>query len=292
MVMRIKRSPADRAFDAVSAILLAFVLVVTVYPFWNVLVGSVSSIGHIIKNGFVLWPDGFHWDAYRQVFRNDLIPMAYRNTVFVTVVGTAISMALTIAGAYVLSLRKLPGRTAITLFFVFTMLFSGGLVPTYLVVNQVGLIDTLWALILPGAISTYNLILMRNFFESIPEALFEAASIDGETIMGYLVRILLPLSTAAIATIALFYAVAYWNDYFKSIIYIRNNKLWPMQTVLRQALMTAQFNTMMYDDASQTLASETLKNAMIVITVLPIICVYPFIQKYFVKGVMVGSLKG
>lgn len=290
--MRIKRSPADRAFDAVSAILLAFVLVVTVYPFWNVLVGSVSSIGHIIKNGFVLWPDGFHWDAYRQVFRNDLIPMAYRNTVFVTVVGTAISMALTIAGAYVLSLRKLPGRTAITLFFVFTMLFSGGLVPTYLVVNQVGLIDTLWALILPGAISTYNLILMRNFFESIPEALFEAASIDGETIMGYLVRILLPLSTAAIATIALFYAVAYWNDYFKSIIYIRNNKLWPMQTVLRQALMTAQFNTMMYDDASQTLASETLKNAMIVITVLPIICVYPFIQKYFVKGVMVGSLKG
>lgn len=290
--MKIKRSPADKVFDAASAFLLAFVLVITVYPFWNVLVGSVSSIGHIIKNGFILWPDGFHWEAYRQVFRNDLIPTAYGNTLVVTFAGTAISMLLTVVGAYVLSLRKLPGRTAITLFFVFTMLFSGGLVPTYLVVNRVGLIDTLWALILPGAISTYNLILMRNFFESVPEALFEAASIDGETILGYLVRILLPLSTAALATIALFYAVGYWNDYFKSIIYIRNNRLWPMQTVLRQALMTAQFNTMMYDDASQTLASETLKNAMIVITVLPIICVYPFIQKYFVKGVMVGSLKG
>lgn len=290
--MKIKRSPADVVFAVVSALLLTIVLVATLYPFWNVLVGSVSSIGHIIKNGFVLWPDGFHWDAYAQVFRNDLIPTAYRNTLIVTLFGTVISMVLTIIGAYVLSLRKLPGRTAITVFFVFTMLFSGGLVPTYLVVNNVGLIDTLWALILPSAISTYNLVLMRNFFSSVPEALFEAASIDGENILGYLVRILLPLSSAAIATISLFYAVGYWNDYFKSIIYIRNNKLWPMQTVLRQALMTSQFNTMMYDDATQTLASETLKDAMIIITVLPIICVYPFIQKYFVKGVMVGSLKG
>ena len=172
------------------------------------------------------------------------------------------------------------------------MLFSGGLVPTYLVVSELELLDTLWALILPSAVSTYNLVLMRNFFQSVPDSLYEAASIEGETLVGYLLHILLPLSGAAIATIALFYAVGYWNDYFKSLIYIRDNNLWPMQTVLRQALQTAQFNTMMYDDSAQTLASETLKDAMIVVTVVPILCVYPFVQKYFVKGVMVGSLKG
>lgn len=292
MATKIKKKPVDYAFESVNMIIMILVLVITLYPFWYVLVGSVSSVGHLIENGFVFWPDGLHWDAYEQVFRNDLIPTAYRNTLFVTIVGTALSMVLTILGAYVLTLKNLPGRTGITFFFVFTMLFSGGLVPTYLVVSQLKLIDSLWALILPSAVSTYNLVLMRNFFQSVPESLYEAASIEGETLVGYLVHIMLPLSGAAIATIALFYAVGYWNDYFKSLIYIRDNKLWPMQTVLRQALQTAQFNTMMYDDSAQTLASETLKNAMIVVTVLPILCVYPFVQKYFVKGVMAGSLKG
>lgn len=290
--MKIRKKPGDILFECVNALIMLFVLVCTLYPFWYVLVGSVSSVGHLIKNGFVLWPDGLNWDAYQQVFRNDLVPTAYRNTLFVTLAGTAISMVLTILGAYVLTIKKLPGRTAITFFFIFTMLFSGGLVPTYLVVSELGLIDSLWALILPSAVSTYNMVLMRNFFQSVPESLYEAASIEGETLVGYLIHIMLPLSGAAIATIALFYAVGYWNDYFKSLIYIRNNKLWPMQTVLRQALQTAQFNTMMYDDSAQTLASETLKDAMIVVTVVPILCVYPFVQKYFVKGVMVGSLKG
>ncbi len=290
--MKIKKKPVDYAFEGVNVLLMLLVLVCTLYPFWYVLVGSVSSVGHLIKNGFVLWPDGLNLDAYQQVFRNNLIPTAYRNTIFITLVGTAISMVLTILGAYVLTIKKLPGRTAITFFFVFTMLFSGGLVPTYLVVSELELLDTLWALILPGAVSTYNLVLMRNFFQSVPDSLYEAASIEGETLVGYLLHILLPLSGAAIATIALFYAVGYWNDYFKSLIYIRDNNLWPMQTVLRQALQTAQFNTMMYDDSQQTLASETLKDAMIVVTVVPILCVYPFVQKYFVKGVMVGSLKG
>ncbi|WP_102411083.1 ABC transporter permease subunit [Beduinella massiliensis] len=290
--MKIKKKPVDYAFESVNVLLMLLVLVCTLYPFWYVLVGSVSSVGHLIKNGFVLWPDGLNLDAYQQVFRNSLIPTAYRNTICITLAGTAISMVLTILGAYVLTIKKLPGRTAITFFFVFTMLFSGGLVPTYLVVSELELLDTLWALILPSAVSTYNLVLMRNFFQSVPDSLYEAASIEGETLVGYLLHILLPLSGAAIATIALFYAVGYWNDYFKSLIYIRDNTLWPMQTVLRQALQTAQFNTMMYDDSAQTLASETLKDAMIVVTVVPILCVYPFVQKYFVKGVMVGSLKG
>ncbi len=238
-MQKMRKSGWDRAFNAVNALIMVLVLVVTLYPFWYVLVGSVSSIGHLVKNGFVLWPDGLHWDAYEQVFRNNLIPTAYRNTIIVTLGGTALSMVLSIMGAYALSLKKLPGRKGITMFFVFTMLFSGGLVPTYLVVSELGLIDSLWALILPGCVSTYNMVLLRNFFQSVPEDLYEAASIDGETMLGYMVKILLPLSGAAIATVTLFYAVGYWNDYFKSLIYIRNNQLWPMQTVLRQVLQTS-----------------------------------------------------
>ena len=290
--MKIKKSPADHAFNAVTYMVMTFVLIVTLYPFWYVVVGSLSSMAHLIKNGFVLWPDGLHLDAYAQVFRNDLVPVAYRNTLIVTIGGTALSMLLTIMGGFVISIKKLPGRTAFTFFFVFTMMFSGGLVPTFLVVSRLGMIDTLLALFVPGAISTYNMILMRNFFQSVPESLYEAASIDGESLPGYVFHILLPLSGAAIATITLFYAVSYWNDYFTSIIYIRNSRLWPMQTLLRQVLQTAQMENMMYDDARKSVAPETLKDAMIVITMIPILCVYPFVQKHFVKGVMLGSVKG
>lgn len=286
------KEPHDIVFTIINTIIMLFVIAVTLYPFWYVLVGSFSSVGHLVENGFVLWPDGFHFDAYKQVFRNDLIPTAYKNTILVTVIGTVISMVLTILGAYVLSIKNLPGKKGLTIFFVLTMLFNGGLVPTYLVVSELKLIDSLLALILPTAISTYNMVLMRNFFQSVPNELYETACIDGESMMGYLVHILLPLSKASIATIVMFYAVAYWNDYFKSLIYIRDSALWPMQTVLRQALQTAQFNTMMYEDAAQSLSTETLKDAMIVVSVLPILCIYPFVQKYFVKGVTVGSVKG
>ncbi len=290
--MRRMYTHSDKVFHSCNLTFMSLVLILTLYPFWYVMIGSVSTMGHLIRGGFILLPDGLHFEAYQQVFRNALIPTAYRNTLFITIVGTAFSMFLTILGAYVLSLKKLPGRTFLTFFFVLTMLFSGGLIPLYLVVRSLGLLDNIWALIIPGAMSTYNMILLRNFFESIPEALFEAASIDGESIWGYLFRILLPLSGAGLATITLFYSVSYWNAYFESLIYIRNRDLWPMQTVLRQVLQTAQMNTMLYDDARQTVAAETLKDAMIVITVVPILMVYPFIQKYFVKGIMIGSLKG
>ena len=230
-------------------------------------------------------------DAYAQVFRNDLIPTAYRNTLIITIGGTLLSMILTILGAYVLSLKNLPGRKFITMFFVFTMLFSGGLVPTYLVVSGLGLIDTLWALVLPSAISTYNMVLMRNFFQSVPTACMRLLPLTAR-IWSDICSIFCCRCPARRSLLTLFYAVGYWNDYFKSLIYIRDNNLWPMQTVLRQALQTSQFNNMMYEDAAQTLAPESLKDAMIVVTVLPVLCIYPFIQKYFVKGVMVGSLKG
>ena len=284
--------PVDRAFNGANVALMLLVIFLTLYPFWYVIVCSFSSIAHVIGNGFVLWPDGIHLDAYRQIFRNNLVPTGYRNTLIVTSLGTLLSMAISITGAYGLSVKKLPGHRSTTFFVVFTMLFNGGLVPTYLVVSNLKLVDKLWALILPSALNAYNVILLRNFFQSIPEELHEAASIDGISRAGYLFRIVIPLSSASIATIGMFYAVAYWNAYFNAVIYIRTASLWPMQMILRQILVTNQFNTLMYDDAAQTLASETLKNAMIVVTVLPIVCVYPFVQKYFVKGIMVGSLKG
>lgn len=283
---------ADKAFDLINLIVMAAVLIVTLYPFWYVLVASFSSIDHIVSSTVLVAPNGIHLDAYKQVFRNNMIPKAYMNTLFVTIVGTALSMLLSIIGAYVLSIRNLPGRTALTFLVVFTMLFSGGMVPTYLVVSRLKLINSIWSLIVPGAISAYNMILMRNFFQSVPEGLYEAAVIDGIRPSGYLFRILLPLSTAAIATVTLFYAVAYWNDYFTSVLYVRNRELWPMQRVLREALLTAESQTMLFDDSKKSVPSETLKNAMIVISVVPILCVYPFLQKYFVKGVMVGSMKG
>lgn len=281
----------ETIFRIFNGILMTLVVIATLYPFWYIIVCSFSSITHIVSTPFILWPDGWQIQAYKQVFRNDLIPNAYGVTLFITLVGTSISMILTILGAFVLSRRSLPGRKYMTLLAVFTMLFNGGLVPTYLTVSNLGLTNTIWALIIPSALSTYNMVIMRNFFLGVPETLYEAAEMDGIRHTGYLFRILLPLSLPSLATITLFYAVSYWNSYFNSIIYIRTNDLWPMQTVLRQILMADQIN-MLYDETEHSIPSEMLKDAMIVITTMPIICVYPFLQKYFVKGVMVGSLKG
>lgn len=291
MSIRQSGKTSETLFRVVNGIFMGIVVIATLYPFWYIAVCSFSSITHIISSPFILWPDGIHLEAYKQIFRNNMIPNAYGVTLFVTFVGTAISMILTILGAFVLSRKNLPGRTGMTFFVVFTMLFSGGLVPTYLTVNTLKLTNTIWALIIPSALSTYNMVIMRNFFHGIPDSLYEAAAIDGISHTGYLIRILLPLSTPSIATITLFYAVAYWNAYFNSIIYIRTPSLWPIQTVLRQILMAGQYE-MLFDDGGRSIPSEMMKDAMIFITAMPIICVYPFLQKYFVKGVLVGSLKG
>lgn len=288
----IVHSRKERVFDWVNVLIMALVIVATLYPFWYVIVASVSSISHVTNSVVLLWPDGLHWDAYQQVLRNNLVPTSYLNTIFITLVGTAISMVLTTMSAFVLSRRELPGHNLMTMFVVFTMLFNAGLVPFYLLVRDVGLLNTRMSLILPFAVSTYNTIIMRNFFQGIPNALYEAASIDGCSYIKYLVRILLPISLPTIATITLFYAVSYWNAYFYSLLFITDRTRLPIQAILRQILMSSEFSTLMYDDASQNIPSEMLKCAMIVVTALPIICVYPFLQRYFVKGVMVGSLKG
>lgn len=288
----IVHSRRERVFDWVNVLIMILVIIATLYPFWYVVVASVSSISHVTNSVVLLWPDGLHWDAYQQVMRNNLVPTAYMNTIFITLLGTAISMLLTTMSAFVLSRRELPGHNLLTMFVVFTMLFNAGLVPFYLLVRDVGLLNTRLSLILPFAVSTYNTIIMRNFFQGIPNALYEAASIDGCSYIKYLARILLPISLPTIATITLFYAVSYWNAYFYSLLFITERTRLPIQAILRQILMSSEFSTLMYDDASQNIPSEMLKCAMIVVTALPIICVYPFLQRYFVKGVMVGSLKG
>ena len=286
------RTRGDRVFNVFNSIFMILIIICTLYPFWYVIVCSFSSISHVTRSTVLLWPDGLHLESYQQVFRNNLVPVAYSNTLFVTIVGTAISMLLTILAAFVLSRAELPGSKVMTMFVVFTMLFHAGLVPFYLQVRDLGLLNTRWSLIWPFAMSTYNMVILRNYFKSIPNDLYEAAEIDGCTYIGYLLKILLPLSSAAIATITLFYTVGYWNAYFYSILFITDRSKFPIQAILRQILMSNEFNTMMYDDGTQNLPSEMLKCAMIAITALPIICVYPFLQRYFVKGIMVGSLKG
>lgn len=285
-------SKGDIVFHIFNTLLMILILICTLYPFWYVIVSSLSSISHVTNSLVLLWPDGLHWDSYQQVFRNNLVPVAYSNTLFVTLIGTAVSMLLTSLSAFVLSRKELPGNKVMTLFVVFTMLFNAGLVPFYLQVKNLHLLNSRWSLIWPFALSTYNTVILRNFFKSVPNALYEAASIDGSGYIGFFFRILLPLSMPSIATITLFYAVSYWNAYFYSILFITDRALYPIQAILRQILMSSEFNTLLYDDATQSMPSEMLKCAMIVITALPIICVYPFLQRYFVKGIMVGSLKG
>lgn len=286
------RGVGDIIFHILNTILMILILICTLYPFWYVIMCSVSSISHVTNSIVLLWPDGFHWESYQQVFRNNLVPVAYGNTIFIAVVGTSISMLLTSLSAFVLSRKELPGNRIMTLFVVFTMLFNAGLVPFYLQVKNLGLLNSRWSLIWPFALSTYNTIILRNFFKGVPDALYEASSIDGSSYICYFFRILLPLSLPSLATITLFYAVSYWNAYFYSILFITDRSLYPIQAILRQILMSSEFNSLMYDDATQNMPSEMLKCAMIVITALPIICVYPFLQRYFVKGIMVGSLKG
>jgi putative aldouronate transport system permease protein len=214
------------------------------------------------------------------------------NTIFITVVGTAISMVLTTLGSYVLSKKYLPGRKTITLFVVFTMLFGGGLIPFYMTVRSLGMIDTIWALIFPSAISSYNMIIMRNFLMTIPASIEESAQIDGARHFRILLRIYLPLSLPVMATITLFYAVGYWNAVFNAIIFLNKQDNQPVQVILREVLIQARSDLLQFEDFRLNAPVETVKMALIVVTVAPIIMIYPFLQKYFVKGVLVGSIKG
>ncbi len=290
-----KKSAGDRAFDSFNALLLTLLMCVTLYPFLYVVFASFSQASRMQVFSGALWrPLGFSTDAYEAVFKNRSIWTGYANTLFLVVVGTSLNLLLTSLAAFVLSRKSFVPRRPITLIIVFTMFFSGGLIPTYLLVKGLGLINSLWACILPGLISTWNFMIMRTYFEGIPDSLEESAKLDGANDIVILFRIILPLSGPIIAVMVLFYGVGQWNQWFSAMIYLQEHQKFPLQLILREILLANSTDNMLgsTSDADKASVGETIKYASIVVATVPILCVYPFLQKYFVKGVMIGAIKG
>jgi putative aldouronate transport system permease protein len=282
-----------RVFQAVNALVLAGVVVVTLYPFVNILARSFSATSYIRTGQVNLWPRGFNLTTYRTVIADPTFWTSYRNTVLYTVTATLISMVLTTCYAYVLSKRQLRGRGLLVGIAIVTMFFNGGLIPNYVLVSTLGMRNTIWAIVLPNAINVFNLLVMKAFFESMPAELEEAAAVDGMDTYRILLKIVLPLSKAVIATMVLFYAVSFWNSWFSAFLYMDRSDLFPVTVYLRNLIAGAGSAT------NESMASETslqiaanIQSVTIVLTVLPIVLVYPFVQRYFVRGVMLGAVKG
>lgn len=291
--MNYKLSPSDKILHVIIVMVMVFVMIVTLYPFWYLFIASFSDANKLnLTRGIVLWFQGFSTQAYDIIFKNTLIWKSYGNTIMYTTCGTALNIFMTTIGAYALSRKGLIGSGTIMKLLVFTMYFSGGLIPTFLLMDKLGLVDSRLALILPGAISVYNLIILRTGFASIPKALEEAATIDGASPVKIMTKIIIPLSLPSIMVVGLFYMVGHWNSYFNALIYIRDSAKYPLQLVLRNILIENNVGSMMneFSFVDQRIG-DTVKYSAIIVSVLPIIAVYPFIQKYFVQGVMVGSIK-
>lgn len=285
----------DRMLEALFYAVLAAFMVLCLYPVYFVILASVTDAVYVNSGELLVWPKGFHLNGYKFVLSDARIGSGYLNTVLYTVCGTLLGLSASLSAGYALSRRDLPGRGLVMGAMVFTMYFSGGLIPTYLVVKSLGLTNTRWVMIILGSVSVYNIILIRTFFaNTIPGELQDAAFIDGCSNLRFFFRIALPLSSAIIAVIALYLAVGYWNAYFNALIYITDRSKSPLQIFLREILMAQESN----DIGDGELAGEykrmvqVVKYAVIVVATLPIVCLYPFLQKYFVKGVMIGSVKG
>lgn len=292
-----RTSKEDRIFYAVNTVIMAFMVVVCVYPILYVVFASFSDPSRIMAHSGMLWHSlGFNTAAYKEVLHNKMLLITYRNTIFYLIVGTAINMIMSICGAYVLSRDDVKIKKVINIMVVITMFFSGGIIPLYLTVRSYHMLDTVWALMIPQAINTWNLIVMRTSFQAVPKSLEESAIIDGAGEFVIMTRIILPLSKAILAVMALFYGVGMWNAWFQASMFLRNRELYPLQLFLREVLINSSTDSMMTGSASaasdRAAISETIKYATIVVSTLPILCAYPFLQKYFVKGVMVGALKG
>lgn len=294
---RIKESVSDRVFNACNAVFLFLSFLLVAYPLLYIVSASFSDSGAVIRGEVWLLPVGFELKAYRTIFTNKMIMSGYLNSIIYTVLGTALNLFLTTLAAYPLARKKLYGRPALTWIFMFTMFFSGGLIPQYILMNNLRLLNTMWAVILSGGISVYNMIVMRSFLQSsIPEELYEAAYLDGCGDIKLLLTVVLPLSKPILAVMVLYYAVWHWNDFFNALIYTSDPKLSPLQLVLRELLVLNKIEGQLTETAA-TIASrvgmyELLRYAIIVVASVPVLILYPFVQKHFVKGVMIGSIKG
>ncbi len=291
----IRRSRGEQTFSVINIVLLALLMLITAYPLLYVVFASLSDPSSIVAyRGALLKPLGLTMDAYTRVLQNPMIAIGYRNTVFYVVAGTALNITLTCLGAYALSRQNVMFKRPIMLLIIFTLFFNGGLIPTYLLVGQtLHMADTVWALIVPTAINTINLIILKTAFESVPVSLEEAARIDGANDFTILFRVVLPLSLPALSVVVLFYAVAHWNAYFQALIYIQSRDLYPLQLVLREILITSNVESMTTSVSSgdRFEIGQTIKYATIVVATLPILLIYPFLQRYFVKGALLGAIK-
>lgn len=279
-------------FDVVLYIVMILFMACIILPFVHIIAVSLSPRGPVSRGEVGLWPVQPSLNNYIEMLSDGAFLRAYGVTIFVTVVGTCLSLMCTAAAAYALSRRKIVGHNLFSVMIMITMFFGGGLVPVYMTVSNYGLIDSVFAMILPGMISTWNLIIMRSFFVAYPKEIIESGMIDGLRDSGVFFRLVLPTSKAALATIGLYYAVAYWNSYMPAELYIRNVHLWPAQKLLQDMMENAADRMITMRDEDTELVAASLRNCAIMIVITPIMCVYPFIQKYFVKGVMVGSIKG
>ena len=295
---------SDKTFTVVNYTLLAILTLIILYPLYFTVIASISEPYEVVSGNVVLWPKGFTLESYAQIFHNEEIWTGFRNSTLYTVFGTMMSLILTIPAAYALSKKNLWGRGIITTYFVIIMYFSGGLLPTYLVVRDLGLLNQPYTLVIIGSFSVYNMVVARTYYQSsIPESLYEAAEIDGCSGFGQFFRIAIPLSKPIIAVIALYYAVGRWNDFYNSLVYITNSDYYSLQQILRNILLESQNalsaingDTMSSEEMAyfmrRAYLAGAMKYAIIFVSSLPMVLIYPLVQKHFVKGVMVGSVKG
>lgn len=283
-----------KIFKVFNVILLLLIVALTFYPFLNIVAQSFSSESYINAGKVNIWPKGFNLETYKIIIQDNMFWTNYKNTVVYTVVGTSIQMVMTTMFAYALSKKRLMGRQFFTMFAVFTMFFSGGLIPNYVLIQELGMGNTMWAIVIPGAISIFNLLIMKTFFQNIPDELEEAAIMDGSSTYGTLFKIVLPLSAPVLATMILFYSVGNWNAWFPAFLYLEDKELFPVQIYLRNLIKGAEGSRASGATSADNLTqiSANIKAVTMVLTVLPILCIYPYVQKYFVSGVMLGSVKG
>ena len=294
---RIRTSSRDRTFELVNNALLAVALITVGYPLIYIVSASFSSTQAVVGGRVWLWPVEFSLLGYQTIFEYRAVWNGYANTVFYTVFGTAINVVLTIMAAYPLSRRDLQGRNLFMFMITFTMIFSGGLIPTYLLIRSLGMLNTRWVMMIPNAIAAWNIIITRTYYQStIPDELHEAAQLDGCSDVRFLMSVVVPLSGAITAVNALFYAVAHWNAFFNAFIYLSRKELYPLQIILREILIQNEVDNDVFTDVAEQEAREglreLLKFSLIIVASVPVLCIYPFVQKYFVRGVMIGSIKG
>lgn len=289
-----KVSPGDRIFGIVVTLVVLAMCIMVLYPIYYMFIVSISDGNAVLRGDITVLPHGINFGAYKAVLTNEYVPRAYLNTILYTVIGTFIAVAMTALCAYPLSRKEFYGRGLFTGIVVFTMFFDAGIISNYMVVRSTGIMNTMWAIVLPGSINVWYMIIMRTFFADIPEELFESAKLDGANDLTIFAKMVLPLSKAVLATMVLFYAVGFWNQWLQPLIYLDDRKKFPMQLILRNIVLGADAALSKSMSAATDMATMGLniKYAVIFVTILPILVIYPFVQKYFVKGVMVGSVKG